>query len=245
MSDLSVSVDLQENYKDYYQNGESKWRWLGALDKADNIISLCRGLSVNSLVEIGAGDGAILKRLSELSFANNFYALDISETGVDVIKNRDISQLRECAVFDGYTTPYSDQEFDLAILSHVVEHVEYPRKLLAEACRIAKYVYLEVPLEDTVRLPQDFTPDKVGHINFYSPKTFRRLVQTCNLKVLKQRITNPSKEIYTFQQGKKGLLDFYIKEAFLSMLPNVATEFFTYHLSILSTREEILEVRKS
>ena len=78
MSDLSVSVDLQENYKDYYQNGESKWRWLGALDKADNIISLCRGLSVNSLVEIGAGDGAILKRLSELSFANNFYALDIS-----------------------------------------------------------------------------------------------------------------------------------------------------------------------
>ena len=119
------------------------------------------------------------------------------------------------------------------MLSHVVEHVEYPRKLLYEAQRIARYVFVEVPLEDTVRLPRDFLLDKVGHINFYSPKTFRRLIQTCNLKVLSEKTTNPSKGVYVFQKGKKGLVYFYVKKYLLKFSPSLATRVFTYHSSII------------
>ena len=136
-------------------------------------------------------------------------------------------------MFDGYSTPYDNKKFDLAILSHVVEHVEYPRTLLYEAKRIAKYVFVEVPLEDTIRLPLDFHFDKVGHINFYTPKTIRALIQTCNLKVIDQKTTNPSKEVYTFQKGKKGLVNFYIKEYLLKFFPRLATEIFTYHSSVI------------
>ncbi len=233
MSEVKIRKDLKSNYEDYYDEGDSEWRWLGAIDKAHNILTLCKGLPINSVIEIGAGEGSILKRLSELGFAAEFSALEISPTGVATINNKSISRLIECSLFDGYNIPYENKKFDLAVLSHVIEHVEYPRKLLYEAKRIAKYVFVEVPLEDSVRLPQDFVFDKVGHINFYSPKTIRRLIQTCNLEILRQLTTNPQKDIYTFQEGKKGLIHYYIKEYLLRFFPLLATEIFTYHSSII------------
>jgi len=224
---------LLSNYEDYYEEGDSEWRWFGAIDKAHNIQTLCKNLPINSVIDIGAGEGSILKRLSDLEFAKEFYALEISPTGVAAIKNKNISCLKECSLFDGYNIQYYNNKFDLAVLSHVIEHVEYPRKLLYEAKRIAKYVFVEVPCEDTIRLPRDFLFDKVGHINFYSPKTFRRLLQTCNLKVIGQQTTNPSKYVYTFQKGKKGLINYYIKEYLLRFFPLIATMTFSYHSSII------------
>ena len=233
MNQVKVSEDLKDNYEDYYEEGDSEWRWLGAIDKAQNISTLCKNLAINSAIEIGAGEGSILKRLSELDFAKEFYALEISSTGVTTIKNKNIPLLKECSLFDGYTISYENKKFDLAILSHVIEHVEYPRKLLYEAKRIAKFVFVEVPLEDMLRLPQDFIFDKVGHINFYSPKTIRRLIQTCNLEVIGQLTTNPSKDSYTFQKGRKGQINYYIKESLLRVLPFLATRLFTYHSSLI------------
>lgn len=233
MNRFKISPHLQSNYEDYYKETDSEWRLLGAINKAHNILTLCKELSINSVIEIGAGEGSILKRLSDLDFAQELYALEISPTGIIAIKNKIIPCLKECSLFDGYNVPYNNKKFDLAVLSHIIEHVEYPRKLLYEAKRIAKYVFIEVPLEDTVRLSQDFLFDEVGHINFYSPKTISRLIQTCNLKVLSQQTTNPSKDVYTFQKNKKGLVNFYIKEYLLKLFPLLATKIFTYNLSII------------
>lgn len=237
MNEIKISDHLVGNYEDYYEDGDSEWRRLGAMGKVDNIVSLCGALPRSSILEIGAGEGSILKRLSELDFGEELYALEISPSGVKAIKNKGISRLAECKIFDGYHVPYDNNRFDIAILSHVVEHVEHPRQLLYEASRVAKYVFIEVPLEDTIRLPHDFVFDKVGHINFYSPKTIRRLVQSCNLRVLSQIATNPSKGTYTFQKGYKGLINYYIKQALLTVLPTVATELFTYHGALVCEKK--------
>lgn len=230
---ITVNAKLLLNYSRYYDEGDSEWRWLGAIGKADNIVSLCNSLPHDSVIEIGAGEGSILKRLAELNFGQHLYALEISQSGVDAIQHKGIPRLVECSLFDGYNTPYEDGTFDLAVLSHVVEHVEYPRRLLYEAKRVAKYVFVEVPLEDTVRLPRDFVFNKVGHINDYSPATLRRLVQTCNLDVLNQKIANPPKAAYIFQKGQKGLVNYYIKELMLKLCPRLATRLFTYHLALV------------
>ena len=233
MKEIMASKLLLDNYNDYYKNGDSEWRWLGAGDKAENIISLCSTCPHESILEVGAGEGSILKRLSERGFGKVFYALEISSTGVDTIKKKDIPRLLECALFDGYNIPYEDNKFDLVVLSHVIEHVEYPRKLLYEAGRVAKYVFVEVPLEDTLRLSRDFHFNKVGPINFYSPKTIRRLIQTCNLEVVNQKVTNPSKAVYMYKDGKIGLVHYLIKEYFLRFFHRAAVTIFTYHSALI------------
>lgn len=235
MNKFAVHDNLMNNYQEYYEEGDSEWRRLGAVGKVENIISLCNCLSGpwRSIIEIGAGEGSILKRLSELDFGEQLYALDISRSGVDTINNKKIPRLIECKIFDGYHVPYNDDRFDIAILSHVIEHVEHPRQLLYEASRVARYVFVEVPLEDTIRLSNDFVFDKVGHINFYSPKTIRRLIQSCNLKVLVQVITNPPKTTFFYEKGRKGLINYYIKKYLLQFLPSLATKLFTYHAAFL------------
>lgn len=233
MKNITTSGHLKDNYEDYYEGGDSEWRRLGAVDKCANIVSLCRDLPHATILEIGAGEGAILKRLSELGFGEKLHAFEISLSGVETIRKKEIPNLVECLLFDGYELPYDDVKFDLAVLSHVIEHVEYPRKLLYEAARVARHVFVEVPLEDTMRLKTDFVFDKVGHINFYSPITFRRLVQTCKLEVLKQTVTNPSKAVHRYRYGWKGTVNYVIKEFLLKFFPRLATRVFVYHSSLV------------
>jgi len=228
-----MSDHIKTNYEDTYEEGDSAWRRIGAVAKVDNIVALCGDLPHSSILEIGAGEGSILKRLSEIMFGEELYALEISPTGVKTINNKEISRLVECKLYDGYHIPYDDDRFDIAILSHVIEHVEHPRLVLYEASRVAKFVFVEVPTEDTVRLPLDFVFDKTGHINSYSPKTIRRLVQSCNLRVLHQLPTNPPKGSYIYEKGNKGLINYYIKKVLLKVSPVLATKLFTYHDALI------------
>jgi len=233
MSKFKVNSDLKDNYDDYYQDGDSYWRQLGAIDKVKNIKELSADLKIDSALEIGAGEGSILSMLSDQKFAKSLYALEISSSGVKNIRNRKIGSLIECHQFDGYNIFYEDNYFDLAILSHVVEHVEHPRQLINEAKRVARYVFIEVPLEDNFMQPQNFSADKVGHINFYSPKTIRRLVQTCGLEVIREKVTNRSKAGYIYQSGNAGIINYYIKQALLGASTRLATNIFTYHGSLI------------
>jgi hypothetical protein len=119
------------------------------------------------------------------------------------------------------------------ILSHIIEHVEYPRKLLYEASRVAKNIFIEVPLEDNRRLKKDYLLDKVGHINFYNPRTIRYLIQSSHLQVLDQSTTNFSKAVYTHQYGFKGALFHLIKNIFLKISPSLATNLFTFNGALI------------
>ena len=62
MKDILLSNKLKTNYDNYY-DGESQWRWLGALDKVKNIVDLCSKYPHEKTLEIGSGEGSILKRL--------------------------------------------------------------------------------------------------------------------------------------------------------------------------------------
>ena len=139
----------------------------------------------------------------------------------------------ECRLFDGCDVPYERRTFDVAILSHVVEHVGDPRQLLREAARVARYVFIEVPLEDVSRHRRDYIPDTVGHINFFSRRTIRWLVQSCGLRVLGQATTNPSKATYVYQSGRRGVIQYHVKRLLLKCLPKVATRHFCYHETLL------------
>jgi SAM-dependent methyltransferase len=231
---IQVRVDprLQDNYDEYYPQ-LSEWRELGATDKASNVRTLCAGCSHTTVLEIGAGEGALLQRLADSGFGERHYALEISASGVARIRQRKIASLVECRQFDGYDVPYADRAFDLVILSHVLEHVEHPRLLLNEAARVSRHLFLEVPLEHNRRLPRDFVWDSVGHINYYSAQTIRLLVQSCGHEVVAQRQTHPARRQYQYRLGTKGNLAFALKEIGLRLAPQTAQRMWTYNSSLL------------
>jgi len=83
--------------------------------------------------------------------------------------------------------------------------------------------------DQLLRLRSDFVPDRVGHINYYSPTTIRRLLQSSNLRVLRQVTTNPSRATHRFHKGTRGLIDHCAKSVLIRAWPRLATAVFVYH----------------
>ena len=92
----------------YHYEGESEWCRLGAIDKAANAVRLCGDIPHASILEVGAGEGAILGQLSELDFGQQYTAIEVSESGLEAILGRNLAKLAECRLFDGERIPYAD-----------------------------------------------------------------------------------------------------------------------------------------
>jgi SAM-dependent methyltransferase len=230
----AVGDQLQVQYDEYYGSPElEEWRRLGAFDKVDNIVELCDDLPHDSILDVGCGDGAVMQLLDERDFGRHYHGLEISKSGIEAVSRKRISRLQDVKLFSGYEIPYPDKSFDLAVLTHVIEHVEHPRRLLYEAGRVARLVFVEVPMEHTLRLGQDYVHDPVGHINFYTDKTIRRLLQTSGFEVLKQKLADDSRELLTFQHGRTGLLRHFARRLALRTVPNLAKNLFVYNSALI------------
>ena len=227
-----IDLALQEKYDGYY-SGESEWRSLGARGKVENIVALCRGISPDNILEVGAGEGSILERLAAIGFGGKYWAAEISDSGVAAIRDRGIENLAEVTKFDGYALPYEDGEFDLCIASHVLEHVEHERLFLREIARVASHVFIEVPLEDTWRLGQDGIHNSIGHINFYNSASVRRLVESSGLEVIEQRLFDVSLPMMTFHNRPLGLVKYVIRRSAFLISATLASKVFTYHCCLL------------
>jgi SAM-dependent methyltransferase len=232
---LRLEQYLTEHYADYYSGnpGLAEWRRLGATDKANNIVELCAGLPQHEILEIGCGDGAVFERLAACGFGRRFTGLEISPSAIRCARAKKIPGAK-FESYDGSEVPFHDQVFDLAILTHVLEHVEYPRRLLYEAGRVARNVFVEVPLEDNARLPKDFVLDSVGHINVYNPQSIRHLVQSCGFNIVTTNLMHSSLPLYVHRKGRlRGYMTYAMKDLSLKCSSRLATHLLTYHYALV------------
>jgi SAM-dependent methyltransferase len=232
MPKLRISQRFRDHYAGYAPR-PSEWYRAGALGKVDNLVALCSGVAHDSLLEIGSGEGSVLARVAALGFARELHALDVSERSIAAVLERGIPTLASAEVFDGVSLPHADRSLDLVVLTHVLEHAEHPRRLLYEAARVGRHVFVEVPLEDHWDLPRDFVLDATGHINFYHARSIRHLVQSCGLEVLDERVATPAREGYVYRYGRAGNVRFQVKRLALRALPWIATRIWTYHGALL------------
>lgn len=195
----TVTNNIADAYNDFYTGNEVEWRMLGAKAKATNIISVCEGIKPKKILEVGAGDGSILHYLNEWNFGEELYALEIAESGVSIIQNRNLSKVKEVKSFDGYTIPYEDKSFDLVILAHVLEHVEHERILLRELKRVAKFLVIEVPLDYRFGVDNRMKHFlDYGHINMYTPTLIRYLLKSEGLSIIEDKTSMTPVETIKF-----------------------------------------------
>ncbi|MBC7920079.1 MAG: class I SAM-dependent methyltransferase [Ferruginibacter sp.] len=201
---MALTAHLQDAYERQYRGGGSAWRETGARQKAKNIGEVTGGKRFGKVLEVGAGDGSLLQLLGQ-HLADELYALEISDSALQRIRDRRIPQLREAQRFDGYTIPYADQSFDLVVLSHVLEHVEFERKLLRELRRVARYQVIEVPKDYRFGVDRKVAHFlSYGHINVYTPSSLRFLLRSEGFRILRERIGLYSRATYehlAFQSG--------------------------------------------
>jgi ubiquinone/menaquinone biosynthesis C-methylase UbiE len=184
MTDQIITGSVKTAYDEFYETHDEAWRMLGAKYKAQHIIDVCQGREFKKVLEVGAGDGSILKLLADKNFAPEYHAVEISESGVQHIQARNINNLKSVQLFDGYHLPFDDNSFDLIILSHVLEHVEHERLLLRELKRVARYCVIEVPKDYKAGVDTRIKHFLAyGHINMYTPTSLRYLLMTEGFEV--------------------------------------------------------------
>jgi SAM-dependent methyltransferase len=237
-----VGRDLSGFYDSAYARGgerHARWRELGARGKADHVESLCgsAGLASRSVAEIGCGDGALLAELSSRDFGESLAGFDISEAAIDLTRTRAIPRVASLVVFDGVHLPSADRAFDLAILSHVLEHLEGPGRLLREVARVARAVIVEVPLErnaSAVRASKRDAAQKIGHIQTLDRAAVGAMVEDAGLRVVSDLLDPLPAAVHlysahTTRERALALAKAGMRRGLFRASPAVAERAFTLH----------------
>lgn len=217
-----ASNQISDTYNQQYLNESSEWRDLGGKQKSGNIINLCAKYASKKTLDIGSGDGAVLSWLDKRKFTNKLSSLEISDSGIEAIKARNLTSLEDLKKFDGYHIPYDNKSFELATCSHVIEHVEHPRLLLREIARVSDVQYFEVPIDFSF-----FVDEKIkhyldyGHINIYTPSLFKFLLKSEGFEIIGEEFLFTSNELINFQfkNNLKRKLTQKLKNLIVSMTP--------------------------
>ena len=231
-----LNDDLKSMYSGYYAPNSSleHKRHLSAETTLEHILHVSVGRRWKRVIDVGAGNGSVLASLDKTDMADELYAIEISESGVASINELGLSKLKEATIFDGYKIDYPDKFFDLAICSHVVEHVEHERIFLRELARVAKEVIIEVPLDGGLRIERGIRETyKYGHLNFYTVPGFLFLLKTAGMTV-EQHLVATSSAAYERQLygGLKGTIKSAIRTNSLRFFPKIAPWLFSYLLTV-------------
>ena len=139
---------------------------------------------VDSLLDVGCGDGRYTRRLAEEAGASR-------ACGVDV-KVREHTYI-EVQKYDGHSLPFPSQSFDAVTMVDVLHHCDDPQRVLDEALRVARKV---VAVKDhfafgPVTRQMLYAMDVVGNARFgipspgtyFSPTDWVRMVDAAGGRI--------------------------------------------------------------
>lgn len=197
----------------------------------------------NGLVlEIGCGKGDLTKKLSKKY--KRIIAFDISPVGVKKAREQvDVNCNCEFLISDATKLPFNSHQFDVIILSEVLEHVIDQKKCIQEIYRVIKprgYLMLTTPNSGGIHrnilklscklLRKPFRPSSQIIDNPLSPSELKQLLLPYftiekgrgilhtlpYLQILgSQRLINLSNQVSEFIEGKNLLSNYGLYQCFL------------------------------
>lgn len=134
-----VDADLDKFYSTAYRDCWAmidKDPWLRA--RVDAVINLLGAKPGERVLEIGCGDGLVT--LAAAKTGAEVWGVDPSKPSVEAARNKakELGVNAHFEVGSAYALPFKDGEFDRAIMTEVLEHLEDPQRGLREARRVLK-----------------------------------------------------------------------------------------------------------
>ena len=224
----------------------ARWRALGAVGKADHVIALCAraGIRPQSVLEVGCGEGALLAELRARGFGGRLSGLEITQAAVDVASKR--SEIDSVGLYDGAHLPGGEDEHDLGVVSHVLEHVPAPAALLAEVARVCRAVVVEVPLEDNLsgrRSSRRAHAEAIGHVQQLDRASIHAIVAHAGLRVIDEIEDPLPRSVHTFfaadrRATRLATAKWLTRSATHRCAPALARRLFTVHYACLCRRRD-------
>jgi 2-polyprenyl-3-methyl-5-hydroxy-6-metoxy-1,4-benzoquinol methylase len=181
-----------DNYKKHTHKNPIQRFLLGNFFK--NLVSLTKTKTVDSILDVGCGEGFTLNRLRENGIGKRLEGIEYLQAAIDLGKQT----YPDIKIVKGniYELPYKDNSFDLVLCTEVLEHLEKPQDALKELVRVSKkYLVISVPNEPFFMLAQlirgknwsRFGND-IEHINHWTMLGFSQFVKkSAKVKILSKR----------------------------------------------------------
>jgi SAM-dependent methyltransferase len=251
----SIMAISEEELRDFYEEGYSSsggegtlfasWRAESAKAKADHIHTLLPESAVKeqpSLLEVGCGDGALLAELQRRRPDWAYAGVDIAQSATELASAR--NPAAKIQTYDGRSLPFENGEFEIGVLSHVLEHVEDPVALLAETGRVCRLVVIEIPLEANLsaqRKAKVSAAAEIGHLHHFSLEDARSLITNAGLIKHDELTDALSRKVQRFfaasaPQKLKAEIKALSRTAIHLLSPAIATRLFTVHYAALCSR---------
>jgi SAM-dependent methyltransferase len=174
---------------------QAKWLAMGAVNKADSVEHLLSGIArPDSILELGAGTGAVIAKLQRRNFARRYVAVDFSGDACRYMERhlRNVTVRQADIVLDPIR-----EDVDVVVVTHVIEHLEDPDRFLEGILKGIRFRWLivECPLEDLIasrikNLFRDRRKNAAGHVQFFTARALRALLSR-HVDILGERIYAP------------------------------------------------------
>jgi|Deesub1362A_J573_1020465.scaffolds.fasta_scaffold05150_2 ubiquinone/menaquinone biosynthesis C-methylase UbiE len=133
------------------------------------------------ILDIGTGEGYVLRKIHEIN--PNVVATDISSERLNQI---DFTQNK--LVCDATELPMDSSSFDVVLCTSVLDHIPDYHKCINEITRVLKpQGYLLLNFNNFLFFIKLQTPDNLGHFQFFSYWTIRKLLKEKGFKVLEKK----------------------------------------------------------
>jgi len=233
-----------EWFEAIYETGteaEAEWLRRGAVSKVDSIEELLErvGFTPDTVLDLGAGTGATIEECIRRGTGKEFFAVDYCPDAVRYLQQRCTGRVSAAVCDITKQIPFVGSCFDVAILSHVLEHLERPDLVLRNVRGHCKYLIAEVPLEDLpvrrlksflaqVIFRKDRRQNQAGHVQLFTKKALRHLLEAAGWQVIADR---------TYVPADKDLVVFMCRKNEYSPLKTRLALLLNYYLSrLLRTR---------
>lgn len=146
---------------------------------------LIEGLGItddSKILDVGSSTGTNLRMLRRAGFTN-FEGVDISPESKRFCESKGLGTIRIGSILQ---LPYSDDSFDLALATDVIEHVDDDERALGEVWRVLRpggFALITVPAFQSLWGPQDVVAE---HKRRYRMKPLCEKIQQARFEITNQ-----------------------------------------------------------